>query len=191
MTYSIDAVELSPDGEWIYFSTCCEPAVGTTYRVPIGGGEPERVGDGAYPRVSPDGRYLALGAGYVVSVVDLDRPGTLPASYEVPSSGAGLVAWSPDGTQLAFLDVGVAGSPQVRLLGWDGTSLTEVPMGKPDNPGSFVSWNPDGMLNIISGEPVDGERSHSQDISNEWLHRVDGEGSGRGEGRGKGGKDGK
>ena len=44
---------------------------------------------------------------------------------------------------------------------------------QPDNPGSFVSWLPDGMLNIVSGGPVDDDRTLSQDVSYGWLLWVD------------------
>ena len=77
----VDSVDLSPDGEWVYFSTCCEPADGTSFRISVDGGEPELVGKGAHPRVSPDGRFVATGgsaAVYVRRVADIGRRGTTP-----------------------------------------------------------------------------------------------------------------
>ncbi len=51
--YSIDAVDLSPDGQTVYFSTCCEPASGNTYRIPITGGDADAVAVGAAPGSAP------------------------------------------------------------------------------------------------------------------------------------------
>lgn len=49
----IDAVEVDPAGSTVYFSTCCEPAPGAMFRVPLDGSEePVRLAlDGAYPDV--------------------------------------------------------------------------------------------------------------------------------------------
>jgi hypothetical protein len=174
--YSIDAVELSPDGQWVYFSTCCEPAVGTTFRMPVTGGEPEQVAFGAYPRLSPDGRYLATAGAESLWVASVDQLGddTVPLAVEVACCTSRL-AWSPDGTQLAMVNAAGArdDDQQVLLYDWNGSELTPADVGKPDNPGSFVSWTPDGMLNIAFGGPVDDDRSLSQDASYRWLLWVD------------------
>jgi hypothetical protein len=170
----IDAVDLSPDGRWVYFSTCCEPAVGTTYRIPIAGGEPEQVAMGAHPRVSPDGRYVATGGSEAVIITPTPGVGGDPVTVEVGCCARSL-AWSPDGTQLAVVTgTGADGDvPQVQLFGWDGTALTPRDTGKPDNPGSFVSWTADGTLTVSSGGPIEDDRSLSQDRSYEWLLWVD------------------
>jgi hypothetical protein len=85
------------------------------------------------------------------------------------------LAWSPDGTQLAVVTgSGAEGEiPQVLLFGWDGTTLTPMDMGKPDNPGWFVSWSPDGMPTTSSGRPIEDDRSLSQDSTYRWLLWVD------------------
>jgi hypothetical protein len=169
----IDGVDLSPDGGWIFFSTCCEPASGTTFRIPIDGGEPEQVAVGAYPRVSPDGRFVATGAGDLVIVTPVDG-GEVAASPQLECCFSRL-AWSPDGTRLAAI-TGVGEADEVRqalLFDWDGSNLTVSDTGKPDNPGSFVSWTPDGRLTISSGGPVDDDRDLSQDASYGWLLWVD------------------
>jgi hypothetical protein len=170
----IDGVDLSPDGEWIYFSTCCEPAVGQTFRIPLEGGEPEQIAMGAHPRVSPDGRFVATGGSDTVIVTPIDGSTAQPATIEVTCCPRSL-AWSPDGTQLAVVvGTGAEGEvPQVRLFGWDGTSLTPRDMGKPDNPGWFVSWTPEDMPTISSGDPIADDRSLSQDATYGWLLWVD------------------
>jgi hypothetical protein len=62
----------------------------------------------------------------------------------------------------------------VLLYGWNGTALTPVDdLGKPDNPGWFASWTPDGTLSASSGDPIADDRSLSQDASYRWLLWVD------------------
>jgi hypothetical protein len=170
----VDSVDLSPDGRWVYFSTCCEPATGLTFRIPVEGGEPEQVATGAHPRVSPDGRYVATGGSTMVTVTAIDGGGGQAVTLETACCPRSL-AWSPDGAQLAVVVASGAerNVPQVLLFGWDGTALTPRDLGKPDNPGSFVSWTPDGTLSVSSGGPVDDDRALSQDASYRWLLWVD------------------
>lgn len=172
----IDSVEMSPSGEWIYFSTCCEPAGGNTYRIATTGGEPELVAVGSYPRLSPDGRYVATGSTSVLIVTPVDpvRSG-LAFSYALQGWYVASLAWSPDGTQLAYVADGeVTGEVrQVDLLSFDGATLNPADMGKPDNPGAFASWAPDGTLTISSGGPIDDDRALSQDRSYHWMLWVD------------------
>jgi hypothetical protein len=173
----IDSVEISPDGEWVYFSTCCEPAAGTTFRIPIGGGEPEQVSLGAYPRISPDGRFLATSHCLGIDVAPIDDP-SAGRLHEVDGCVSRL-AWSPDGTQLAAVE-GVGSTdaaPEVLLFDWDGAALTPADPGKPENPGQFVAWSPEGVsVTISGGGSVDSSRSLAQDDSYRWLIWVDSEG---------------
>jgi hypothetical protein len=174
--YFIDSVDLSPDGQWVYFSTCCEPASGISYRVLATGGEPEEVGFGAYPRVSPDGRFVATADTAYVSVFRTDDLGFQADAvrYEVGCC-VGSLTWSPDGSQLAYvIGTGEEGQvPQVELLDFDGTSLTPADTGKSDNPGWFASWTPDGVLVISDGDPVADDLGLSQDTTFRWLLWVD------------------
>ncbi len=177
--YFIGGVELSPDGQWIWFSTCCEPASGNTYRIPVAGGEPELIAMGAYPRVSPDGRWVATG-GADHLIVSPTQPGAAGSvgSLQLDTCCIGSLAWSPDGRELAaVVSTGAEGEvPQVRRFTWDGTTLAEASMGKPDNPGWFVMWQPGGMLTTSEGDPVADDRGWSQDRSYEWILSVDEEG---------------
>ena len=183
----IDDVELSPDGRWVYFSTCCEPASGITFRIPVDGGEPEQIAFGAYPAVSPDGRWLATATGETVSLAELGSAdelvssgeATLPtaATLEVGCCARGLT-WSPDGSELAFTVAFEADAePEVQRLAWDGTTLTPVDPGKPDNPGWFAAWNADGVPETVLGDPISDDRSLAQDRSYEWRLWVDQDGT--------------
>ena len=66
--------------------------------------------------------------------------------------------------------------PEVLLFDWDGAALRPKDMGKPDNPGLFVSWTSEGTPNISHGTPLADERSLSHDGSYHWLLWVDEEG---------------
>lgn len=175
--YYIDSVDLSPDGEWIYYSTCCEPADGMTYRIPSSGGPVEYVSHGAYPRMSPDGRHVATAGSVYLYVQAVDDDADQPLTIEVGCCARHL-AWSPDGSELALVhSTGAAGeTPQVRRFTWDGTTLAEGDMGKPDNPGWFVMWMPDGMPVTSQGDPIADDRGRSQDGSYQWILWVDEEG---------------
>ncbi len=101
----IDGLTLTPDGRTVFYSTGPEPAPGNLYRVTVEGGEPEFVGNGALPQVSPDGRSLASLNGPIqaIAIGDLDTGTTRLLE---PASGSdeypGPFAWSADSKTLAF-----------------------------------------------------------------------------------------
>ncbi len=100
-----DGVALSPDGDTAFYSVGPEPAPSTLYRVAVAGGAPERIGDGAHPQVSPDGRYLAWAVGPIQSIAVRDL-GTGETHMVEPSQGfdqfPGALAWAPTSRHLAF-----------------------------------------------------------------------------------------
>lgn len=177
MSSYIDAIDLSADGRWIYYSTCCEPAVGITYRVevghPEGDGEPEVVADGADPALSPDGRYLATVTGEAVQVTDLEHP-----DQSWSSDPVGLphdVVWSPDGTRLAFVD-GHGADGRMRTLRWTGSGL-ELESGR--SQAAFAGWEKGGNPVAVWGTPIADDRSFSQDDSYRWNLWIDQDGAAR------------
>ena len=99
---------------------------------------------GAYPRVSPDGRYVATASGVGRDRHAARRPVATPSTSRRSSAAPGGSAWSPDGRQLAGVRhaAGTGRRPQVLLFDWDGTSLTPADPGKPDNPGSSSPGRP-------------------------------------------------
>ena len=134
--YYVDGVELSPDGQWVYFSTCCEPAVGTTYRIPVAGGEPVVLRQGAYPRISPDGRHLATSGCQFVFVPPADG-GEGRRSRSTMRGPPGLVARRPPARRddLGRSRAHPAGAP--LRLGRVGAHARPTPASR-TTPGSFV-----------------------------------------------------
>jgi hypothetical protein len=98
----IDDVALSPDGRTVWYSTCCEPAGGNLYRVPLDGSSPpQRIASGYSPTVSLDGRYVAITTIFGATIVD--HVGDNSRIWSDPASQGGYqeVAWSLDGSTMA------------------------------------------------------------------------------------------
>ena len=171
--YYIDSVDLSPDGDWVYYSTCCEP-VGNTYRIPVGGGTPEPVGIGDHPRVSPDGRYVAMAAGAALTVVDLQDLGSEPIVHGLDLIPWDL-AWSRDSTQIAYTVNGgrSQGDAEIQVVDFDGASLMPADTGEPTTKGRFASWRPDGTLEVLAGDAIVSTRTVRQDAGFTWTLWVD------------------
>lgn len=181
-SFGIDDVELSPDGRWIYYSTCCEPAVGETKRISIDGGEPEIVGYGYAPRVSPDGRFVAvlgIEAVWVYAAEEIQADPGEPftermAELSVPSSPVQL-AWSPSGTRLAYVEAS-DGLVTRRVVRWDGSTFTPDPAFLPDHDAAVLAWNPLEQLTTFTSAEVEDDRGAATDPSGRWLLRIDRDG---------------
>jgi len=123
------------------------------YRVPYEGGLPEAVADTApgehsAPELSPDGLWLVFAA-------DVDTG--LKLIYRVHPDGTGLQAlvgfgynvdptWSPDGTQIAFGALTVAGDGvQLFVLDLINATVAQVTFGV-EGIGGRSAWSPDGRF---------------------------------------------
>jgi Tol biopolymer transport system component len=105
------------------------------------------------PKVSPDGRWIAVEAG-IGSRINIAR---VPFSGEDPlvlTSGDWhdrCPAWSPDGTHIAFgSDRG--GASGVWVMSAEGQELKHVPVG-PVSGSTRVAWTPDGQIAWQEPEP--------------------------------------
>lgn len=114
-------VELSPEGSIAYADVCCEPAAGRTERVPLDAPRNEDDYLSAFsPAVSPDGRSLAgFSLDFLVRCA-LDAPELRTGCTSLTTSqpelaGRGGLAWSPDGSTLAFRETPIgADGPDPR-----------------------------------------------------------------------------
>ncbi len=158
----IGGLDVSPDGRWAYFTVVTDTGGQTAYRVPTTGGEPEVVGSGADVQASPDGRWLALSSGEVVTVVPADGSGASGgggpvASTSRPVVGFGgtvsLMRWSPDSRSLGYtVEQGDAGTEAlvIAVRTGGGTVALGEPEVVPDpaQPGEpagmIVAWSPEG-----------------------------------------------
>lgn len=109
-------IEFSPDGKMLYFLLSdAEDAPGGFFRMPVLGGPPEKLPIEVTFRfsISPDGKEIAFArrdaqsGDSTIVIADLSGSGervllSRPASLPVSSW---KLAWSPDGTQLAFAAV--------------------------------------------------------------------------------------
>ncbi|MCA1815129.1 MAG: protein kinase [Acidobacteria bacterium] len=124
----------SPDGKWVFYSSRAAGKL-TLWRVPVEGGEPQRVTDkrsyGA--QVSPDGKWLA--AAYSGDQPGVDKVALIPPDggapvklFDIPVGG-GLqdLHWSPDSRALIYIDTrgGVSNLWQQPVEGGAPKQLTD------------------------------------------------------------------
>lgn len=152
---SNDLASVSPDGKWIvYISTPSRDNHGTIWRIPLAGGEPEKLTDrkALWSRVSPDSRFIAyqtedgklaimpISGGEPLKVLDLPRTANLRYTLR----------WTPDGKTLSYRDwengywrQSVDGGEPVRV-----PDLPEEKLFSGD-------WSPDGkQLAFVRGQEL-------------------------------------
>lgn len=165
----ISSVAVSPDAQWVYFSTTpdCE---GTAYigKVALAGGPVTKVSDAHASdlRMSPDGSKLAYTVGqcgsapavlnlatgteHLVAAPEFDAiNGSLPGDGVQTPSIVSSVEWSPDGSQIIFsTDVNKA---YVVNVSSDGTSFAVAR--SLTLPGAITgSENRGGTWNVITSD---------------------------------------
>jgi Tol biopolymer transport system component len=160
---SADLPHWSPNGSSILYTPFGK---NVTWAVtPDGNSAPKRLFVGAEAEWSPDGRSIAYkgecgGDDYALCVSDADRSGTHQlAKFD----WIGGFAWSPDGTQIAVVEVtydhDTAGD--LHVVNADGTGLTKIAT---DVVG-YPSWAPDGTRIAIAKLAEPGEMVRQNTVS--------------------------
>ena len=149
--------DISPDGQWVVYSTWHDTEHGALYKIPLAGGEPKKLTSvkGFYvtPRFSPDGHKIVfqkttgnahLGFTYALA----------PGLYTMPAEGGELTMvtedgyeprFSPDGKRVFFMSGGGLGK-SLKSIALDGSDLrTHFNMRYPDEvvmspDGKWVAW---------------------------------------------------
>jgi Tol biopolymer transport system component len=144
VTGGVASPSWSPDGSELAYVVPVDP-LHQIYIVPVQGGGPRRLAAGDFPDFSPDGSKIAF-VGPDDRIVIVNSDGTGAPRYLGGMSHPEALAWSPDGTKIAFLS-GSCGAPP--FLG-QGVSIVEVATGavttvvqcRAGGVGSGPSWLP-------------------------------------------------
>ena len=138
----------SPDGHWIYFQSYRDNGRENVWRVPVDGGDPEKVNDvpASWVDISPDGKRLVT---YCLdakmnrwrAAVLSAEPGGLVSFFDLPAT-AGYVGWMPDSKTIAYVDTrqGISNIWVLPLESRKPYQLTHFDSGRI---GDFV-WSKDG-----------------------------------------------
>ena len=163
----VTSLSLSPAGDWVVFvrggdhganwdDTLPVNPLGLPlapkvqiWSAPFAGGEPRLIGEGDYPVISPRGDVLAFEHDRHLWVAPIDA--SAPATRILASSGSnGSIAWSPDGSRLAFVSnrgdhafVGIYANEQTPVT-WIAPSTSRD---------SMPRWSPDGGQVVFVRRP--------------------------------------
>ncbi|HEV8456386.1 MAG TPA: protein kinase [Gemmatimonadales bacterium] len=142
----IEDVRLSRDNRWLYYDSD-RAGNADAYRLPVAGGEPERLttdpSDDFAPDPSPDNREVAFhswrSGSRDIYVLPLDgRP--LQRVTSSPEQEF-IAVWSPDGSTLAYQSGYLEGS--IWLVRRDGNNVWGKPVRRVPS-GLWPAWSPDG-----------------------------------------------
>lgn len=168
---TIEALRVSPDGEWLMFDSNLYGSA-DIFRIPVNGGAVERLtsdpADEFAPSLSPDGREFAYHSWRTGTRDIFVRAVSGGPEVQVTNTPAqeSFPVWSPDGNALAYQDQTAEGAEHVGFMlvrrdasGKWGTperrrSGTSRLMWSPD--GSFIAYSRFGAVEVMSsysGEP--------------------------------------
>jgi Tol biopolymer transport system component len=149
----VESFTVSADGKWlVYDSNLAGNA--DIYRIPVGGGEPERIttdpSDDFFPSLSPDGRDVAFHSWRTgnreIFVQPLDG-GQVQQVTTTPDRQEVNATWSPDGSALAFFEFEGRFDAAPRTGIWisrrGGPGAWQAPERLVER-GNWPAWSPDG-----------------------------------------------
>ncbi|MGD9564245.1 MAG: winged helix-turn-helix domain-containing protein [Pyrinomonadaceae bacterium] len=144
--------EVSPDGKWVVYLSYRE-GLQTVWRVSIEGGEPQRLSDepASWPRVSPDGRFIACGLRKKLAIIPIEG-GPPVKLFDIPRLANFLysIRWTADGKNITYRDW-VNGIWSQPVEGGEPKRLAGLPEEKL---GSYA-WSSDGRkLVFIRGSEM-------------------------------------
>ena len=111
----VGSPSFSPDSKWIIYDFWVSPHGYSIFRMPTGGGTPERLTDyvAQWAKYSPDGKYFACRLSDD-KAQSWDRIAIVPAEggdpvkiIQLPPNSGGLTRWTPDGNGLTYFNNGL------------------------------------------------------------------------------------
>jgi hypothetical protein len=186
--FSITGVALHPNGRDVYVETCCEPASGVIFRVPIDGSVPisfdtlEPVAYGYGIDISADGRWLAYVSSTVVSVMEIET-GDVPYTAETADGSHEWVqaAINADGTVVAIERVLERSADGREILRSDARTSNVTTGAYEEHPtveGRFIPiWIDGGEVLASAATPGTKPLDSNVDASGTWILEVTEDGS--------------